>query len=145
MTLHPTLSQTNIWRSIKKFFLDGMDSSTKIYFDRILSAPESDTPDQWICVMLHEIDPKVVSEAFMPVYMFSRNDPEGDNLYLLRDDVMEIFFDGYISLYDTTKDPWEKVGGIKVNLRPQSKIVYSPDQVKMVYMLSLLKWGAQWS
>ena len=145
MALHSTLSQTNLWRSVKKFFLDGMDSSVKIYFDRIVSAPESDTPDQWLSVMLHEIDPKVVSEAFMPVYMFSKNDPEGDNLYLLRDIVMELFYDGYMLLYDTTKDPWESVGGIKINLRPQSKIVYSPAQTKMIYLLPLLKWGAKWS
>ncbi len=145
MGLHPTLSQTNIWRSVKKFFLDGLDSSIEVYFDRILTAPRSDTPDQWVSVLLYEIEPKVVSEAFMPIYMFSKNDPEGDKLYLLRDSILELLYPGYIDLYDTTVDPWEKFGGITIILKPQGKVTYNPDKTKMISFLPMLKWGAKWS
>lgn len=139
----PTILQTNIWRSIKKFFIDGIGESTDIHFDRILTSPFGGSK-QWICILLEQIQPRVVSSAFMPIYMFSKDDPEGDDLIALRDTVITLLYDGRIDLYDTYKNPWEKAGGIVLNLGTQSKLVYNPDQTKMISISPMLKWGAKW-
>ena len=94
--------------------------------------------------MLEQIQPRVVSSAFMPIYMFSKDDPEGDDLIALRDTVITLLYDGRIDLYDTYKNPWEKAGGIVLNLGTQSKLVYNPDQTKMISISPMLKWGAKW-
>lgn len=136
-----TLRQTDLWRSVKKFFWDGLSGSVDLHFDRILTSPNNN-PDIWVCVLLEQISPKTVSSAYVPIYMFSRHDDEGDNLYALRDMVFELLYPEHITLFDTSKDPWEEAGGIIVKIESQSKMIYNPDRTKMIYFSSKLLWGA---
>lgn len=138
-----TLKEANLWKSIKKFFWDGLSSSENIFFDRILTAPDN-TPNTWVCILLEQLYPRTVSSAFMPIYIFSKHDEEGDKIRVLRDSILELLYPGYIAFYDTEKDPWEIVGGIHITVEPQSRIIYNPDKTKMIYLSSRLRWGAKW-
>lgn len=141
--MDPTLKETNIWKSVKKFFWDGLSDSENIFFDRILTAPQN-TPDRWICVLIEQLYPRTVSTALMQIYMFSKNDDEGDNIRMLRDTIIDLLYPEYIALYDTEKSPWEIIGGILITIEPQSKIIYNPDKTKMIHMSHRLRWGAKW-
>lgn len=140
-----TLKETNIWKSIKKFWLDGIDTTvTPVYFDRIVTTAQKEE-NQWICVDTEDVLPAHVSSALMNVYMFSKEDKEGDQLIALRDTILELLYDGRISLYDTSVSPWNKVGGMMLYIINQSGIGRTDNKVKMRYMEILLKWGAVWS
>jgi hypothetical protein len=138
-----TLKEINIWRSVKKFFSDGI-SEVPVYFDRIITAPSADAPERWVNVIVEDLAPNQVSSAIMNVYMFSKNDHEGDKLAQLRDTVLELLFPGSIDLYDTTGDSWVKVGGMVIRVDGQSKAMQAPDGSKMSYITTTLKWGAVW-
>ena len=145
--LDATLKETNIWRSIKKFFIENTGSgspSYPVYFDRVIVAGNF-TDEQWINVTVENVIPNYVSHAVMTIYLCSRFDREGDELACMRDFVLQYLYSGYIDLYDTTTDPWKKIGAMKLFIKEQSDTLYNPDRSKMIYFLCLLKWGAVWS
>jgi hypothetical protein len=139
-----TNKETNLKRSIKKFFVEGL-TTVPVYFDReITTGLLSNTPNQWVNVMIQAIKPMSVSIASMPVYLFSKLDPEGDALSALRDTVVELLEPGRIDLYDTSVSPWVKIGGLFLIIDGQSRLTYNPDQSKMTWIMTTLRWGAKW-
>ncbi len=139
-----TLKETNLRRSLKKFFIDGLPD-VHIRFDRIITAAMLDeSPKQWIHVGLRRLRINQVSEAEIPVVLFSQLDEEGIELSLLRDRVLELLYPGLIDLYDTFQNPWVKVGGFFVTIMPQLGTTYNPDQSKSITLPLILKWGAVW-
>lgn len=144
--MDPTLKETNVWRSIKKFFVDGLDTTGIIpYFDRVLHRPTKDAPEKWVNILVENIIPHHVSDASMTIFCFSKEDREGDELSEVRDEIINLLYAGFIDFYDTSKDPWEKIGGMKVTVTGQSNTIYNPDQSKMLYIQTTIKWGAVWS
>ncbi len=140
-----TLKETNIKRSIKKFFVDGL-TEIPVYFDReITSAQIEKGPKKWVTIYLEGLTPRHVSEAQLFVYLFVKGDPEGDELTELRDTVFELLESGTISLYDTYKEPWEKVGGLFVVPLTPSRVAYHSDQSKMIVLNHVIRWGTVWS
>lgn len=138
-----TLKETNIWRSVKKFWLDELPE-IKIFFDNIVVTPTFPDVDNWIVIKVEGLTPEQVSYAFMTIFMFSRKDAEGDDLVALRDEVINALFPGFINLYDTSESPWTKIGGILVQDITQSRTVPSPGSSRMRYIESTLRWGAVW-
>ena len=144
--MDPTLREVNIWKSVKKFFVDGLEGSGIIpYFDRIISRPSKEAPDKWVNVLVENPNPAHVSSATMTVFCFSREDHEGDDLAQVRDKVLELLYPKFVDLYDASTDPWTKVGGMMVTVSQQSNTVYNPDNSKMLYIQTTLRWGAVWS
>ncbi len=139
MALDPTLKESNIWSSVKKFFIDNI-TSAPVYFDRIITSSESS--NQWINVLLEELSPAHVSVASMPVYIFSKEDKEGDKLAKLRDNILELLTQDAIDLYD---DEWNKVGGLFIVIEGQSRRFYTENNSKMQYINTTLKWASIWN
>src|SRR6056297_2247734 len=108
-----TLKELNLWKSIKKFWIDGL-SPTAVYFDRIFESDRTD--DQWVSVIVDGLRPAHVHIASMRIYLVSKYDAEGDDLVNLRDTVFAMLEPGRIDLYDVSLDPWEKIGGILVSV-----------------------------
>lgn len=141
-----TLRETNLWRSIKKLFVDGLESTEIVpYFDRIVSNPTKDAPNKWINVMIENPNPAHVSEATMTVFCFSKEDHEGDELAQIRDEIIRLFYPKFIDLYDTSTDPWTKIGGMLVVVNDQSGTIFTQNNSKMLYIQTTLRWGAVWS
>lgn len=140
-----TLKETNIVRSIKKFWIDNF-TYAPVYFERRLaSAMKKDEIDQWVNVLLYGITPAHVSEIDMNIYMFTKYDSEGDEIVQLRDEVVKLLYPAKIDIFDTEKDLWEKIGGFHIRIDNQSQVIYNPDQSKMVAIMTTLRWGAVWS
>lgn len=140
-----SLKETNIRRSIKKFFLDGI-TDNKIYFDQIIVPGTEDTGKQWLIVSVENLRPAVVSNAMLTVYMFTVEDSEGDDLAALRDKVLELLYPGYIPLYDTQGSPsWELIGAMNLFRTVQSSTSRTPDGANMVYLQHVIKWASVWS
>lgn len=141
-----SLKETNVWRSIKKFFVDGLnETDITPYFDRILQRPSDNAPNKWVNILVENIEPHHVSDASMTIFCISKEDHEGDELSAIRDTIIELLYPGHIDFYDTSVDPWVKVGGMVVINDGQSNTIYNPDQSKMLYIQNILKWGAVWS
>ena len=140
-----SLKETNVWRSIKKFFVDGLGGTDITpYFDRIVSTTDKDIT-KWVNILVENIDPHHVSDANMTIFCISKEDREGDELSEIRDTIIDLLYPGHIDFYDTSVDPWSKVGGMVVINNGQSNTVYNPDQSKMLYIQTTIKWGAVWS
>ena len=140
-----TLKEVNIRKSIKKFFVDGLPN-IKVFFDRELNTAWFPSgPAQWVTVYLQGLRPGHVSNAYMPVYIFTKQDREGELISELRDTVFELLEPGSIPLYNTSVSPWIKIGGLMLTNMSQSGIIYHEDQSKVVVMHNTLKWGAVWS
>ena len=140
-----TLSETNIWRSIKKFWYDQLDGVVSIFFDRVITKSQKADLSQWVTIFIEGVIPGHVSDASMTIYMFSTQDSEGDNLAELRDTIFDLLTPGYIDFYDTSTVPWVKAGAFLVYIRNESRIFYNPDRTKMKYLTCDLKWPSIWS
>lgn len=137
-----TLKETNLWKSIKKFWIDNL-SPTPVYFDRIFENGRTD--NQWVSIIVDGLRPAHVHRASMRVYLVSKNDAEGDDLASLRDTVVDLLEPGRIDLYDVSLDPWEKIGGIMVAIDSQTSPSKVPGNRKIKSIQTTLRWGAVWS
>ena len=140
-----TLKEVNLKQSIKKFFVDGLPSQN-LNFDAILSPDlvSSDTV-QWMSILLEGGNLGTVSEVQMSLFLFTRNDKEGDDLSAFGDDVIGLIYDhGNFDLYNTSVTPWVKIGGVNIHIQNQSNMDSTPDGTKMKYIQTLLKWTAKW-
>lgn len=138
-----TLKETNIWGSIKKFWIDGLPSK-KIYFGRIVTEPGSENEKQWLSIQTSDLVPAQVSSAFMTIYMFSKEDAEFDDLVALRDDVLALLAEGQIDLYNVSGEAWEKIGGMLVDINSQGNPIPIAGKAHMSHLETILKWGAVW-
>jgi hypothetical protein len=141
--LDVTLRETDIWRSIKKFWIDGIPN-TKVYFNEFVVTPKTEL-DKWICVDIEGLRPAHVSNLTMTVFMFTKSDIEGDDLAALRDQIMELLFPGRITLYNTTTTPWTAAGGIIVDIVFQSVVSKTVSKADMKYIETILRWASVWS
>lgn len=137
-----SLKEINLWKSIKRFWKEGLDGTSKVYFDKFFDTKRR--ADRWVGVELSGVRPDQVSQAFMKIYIYSRKDHEGDELVTLRDSVMELIEPSFFTLYDTSLDPWESIGGVQIIEVNQSPIQNMPDGVKMKLIQTLIKWSAVW-
>jgi len=149
MALDGTLKEVNLRRSVRKFWIDGLTEEEgmefPVYFGSITVEPEFPDEEKWIAIQLEDIDPRQVSTAFMTVFMFTRKDEYGDKLAEVRDRVIEVLYPGYIDLYETESDPWQKIGGIKTFVVSQSSpMPVGASETRIVYIEVILKWGAVW-
>ena len=141
MALHPTLSEANLRRSVKKFFLDGLPGK-HVIFDRSFSPPEDQNILEWVHIRTGNMLPRIVSEAVVTIYMFTRQDLEGDRLAELRDEVMELIYPCHLTLYD---ESWNNVGGIIFEVDNASDHKYTENSEKVEFITLILQWGGKWS
>lgn len=145
MSLEPENKLTNVRYSLKKFFLENIETKheIKFYLDRSLT-PKSPTIaiDRWILVNLGGLIPGVVSELHITIHILSRRDIEGDDLAEMYDKLIEEFHSGFIAFYDA--ETKVQIGGFKVFLDPLEGFSYTWDDTKIQNMFITIKWGAIW-
>ena len=127
MALDPTARESNFRDSIKKYFVDNLNTTEGIdlLFDTWLSTPDigiSKSVTRWVTVNFEEIERDTLSEARLTVIPSTRNDSEGFKLAQLTDTVM-----GYLSDENSTTGmrtipfyrsrnigAWTAIGGIVI-------------------------------
>ena len=142
--LDTSLSQTAIWKSIKKFYVDNF-IATPVHFERVLSSKTKPSQDKWVVVSLDDFAPGHISESILYNYIFSKRDFERDELFEIKDAIMELVFPGSFPLYDVSSIPWEPAGAVSIYFHRLGKVQYTPDQCKMLSLTFRLKWASVWS
>lgn len=137
MALDQTLSEANFRRSVKKFFVDNLYTVDGVYldFNRIYQTPKNnagDDLDEWVRFHFNGVSTQhTISTGRVAAYLFTRRDPEGSNLALLRDKLQNYLVDltmpdglRRVPLYN---DSWVIIGGMIVTTGNESTEEFAQD------------------
>jgi len=151
MTLDPTARRANFKDSLKKFFVEELETGkgVELMFDKSLSTPDLINKDvnRWVNVDLGDIDRSYMSQIHIDIYCCTRKDPEGFRLAQLTDTVMELLTDATttdgmkrISFYRShPTDAWTLLGAFVVSEIIESREMESVDETKYIIMSCLLR------
>jgi len=154
MALSPTTKESDFKNSIKKYFLDNLETteSLKVFFEELEEVPldVSGNPyNKWVIIVFGRRDLGAVSAQQISIDMYTREDREGDDLAALSDTIMNYIIDenstnGLVSIpfYDTS-GTWAQVGGIIPYLQPSLGSMESEDGVQFKAINLLCKWGGK--
>jgi hypothetical protein len=99
MSLDASARESNLRDSIKKFFVDNIQTTegVAVTFDKALNAPliTGKEVDKWVSITFGPITLDTMSDVIFEIYCCTRRDNEGYKLSQLRDKVM-----GYLIDYD---------------------------------------------
>lgn len=154
MALSPTTKESDFKNSIKKYFLDNLETteSLRLFFEELSEVPLNGSgvkESAWVIISFGRRDLGCVSEQQISIDMYTLNDKEGDDLAVLYDKVMNYIVDEdstnglhTIPFYDTS-GVWTQVGGIMPYLQPSLGRMESEDGVQFKAINLLCKWGGK--
>jgi hypothetical protein len=143
MSLHATAREANITDSIKKYFIDNLETieGLAVTFDKALSNPklQGRAVDRWVSIAMGPITIDTIATVHFDIYCCTREDNEGFKLAQLRDKV-----EGYLTndgspgdgkvnipLYQSHAiDPWTFLGGMLIVDVISSGKLDAPDETK---------------
>ena len=103
MVLDPTAREANIRDSLKRYFVEKLQTAEgiPITFDRGLTAPtiQGTAAEYWVSIMIGPLQRDTLSSLFIDLFCCSRQDNEGFALARLCDTVM-----GYLNADDTANE-----------------------------------------
>lgn len=156
MALDPTACESNVMASIKKFLIDNLSTGEGygLSFDKGLAVPKIQgeaAVTNWIAVQFGSMDTETLSSQGINIFVCTRKDKEGYELAQMRDVVMGYLTDSSqpdgtrrIPLYNSNAGrPWAKVGGMVIQLDPQSGQMTAEDKTKFKIIPIRLRWGAK--
>jgi len=157
MALNPTVREVDFIKSIKKYFLDNLEttSSIKVFFEELLETPQVASTGvkytEWVIITFGTRNLGPVSEQRLVLNLYTRNDKEGDNLAALEDLVMNYLLDEgstnglkTIPYYDTSVPAaWTIVGGILPFLQMSLGKMENEDAIQFKSINLLCKWGGK--
>ena len=154
MSLDPTTKEVDFKNSIKKYFIDNLETteSLKIFFEGLNETPldsSGNKYDKWVIIVFGSRDLGTVSEQQVSLDIYTRNDKEGDELAALSDTVMGYLIDDTvpdgmirIPFYNTT-GVWSLVGGIMPFLQASLGRMEGEDKTLFKSINLLCKWGGK--
>ena len=138
MTLDATGRESNIWDSIKKYFVDNLSYS--LSFDKALSTPNlrGTAVDRWVAFTLNDMIIGDMSSIMLDIYCCSRQDNEWHKLSQVRDTVFELLIDTdktdtmrRIPFYQShATNPWTLIGALLVDEIMESARMEAEDETK---------------
>jgi len=142
MSLDPTARRSNIKDSVKKHFVDNVETieGIPVLFDRSLISPDLQdrSVHRWVTVVMGEMEISDLSDILIEVYCCTRQDPEGFKLAQVVDKVMT-----HLSVDPTTSptslkripfyrsyfdQPWEEIGSLIVQQVMESAELNASDE-----------------
>lgn len=153
MALDGTLKESNVRDSIKKFFVDNIETieGVPITFDTGLSTPAMQELSvlEWVAIQFGSFDLDNLASVFLEIYCCTKQDPEYSRLALLRDKVMGYLVDTSqtdclkrIDLYQShPSSAWTRLTSMIVLLDPEGPQLTAPDGTKFKVINARLKWG----
>ena len=156
MALDATVRESNVWDSIRKFFVDNLAKggpAIPIMFDSGISEPKvsgnKDLVEKWLNIESGEILTGSVSSYKFDVVCCTRKDNAGFKLTQLRDTLMQYLKpngeQGIIPLYQTRVKPapWTDTGiGMLICIDSESKKINATNEIKFKVLTITLLWGA---
>jgi len=138
MTLDATGRESNIWDSIKKYFIDNLSYS--LSFDRALSAPDlqGTVVTRWVSFTLNDMIIGDMSSIMLDIYCCSRQDNEWHKLSQIRDTVFDLLIDTTmtdtmrrIPLYQShATNAWTLIGSLMIDEITESARMEAEDETK---------------
>lgn len=151
MPLHSTAKERNIKSSIKKFFVDHFGS--EVSFDRTVAHPDirDSNLKRWVMINFKGFQRSNLAEYIVELQCATRQDPEGDNLSKLTDEVAGLLYDmnatdglARIPLYDSYTTPWTLLSSMIVQEIIDTAIFKLPSDETKVKILTLrIRWGME--
>jgi len=147
-----TIKYENLKKSVTKHFVDNIEtiSGIAITFDDWLDENKAEftTAKQWVSINLSNVHLERLSTADLTIILRTQEDPEGFKISRLHDTIMnsivsDVSDNFYITLFDTSTDPWRVIGGIYVKRMPSGQQEPAPDKSKLMVLNYQLKWGAK--
>lgn len=151
MSLDPSARESNLRDSLKKYFIDNLEtaSSIPVTFDKALSAPEiqGKVVDKWVSITLGPVSLDTMSDIIFEIYLCTRRDNEGYRLSQLRDTVMGYLVDSNkadgkarIDFYQSSySGSWTLLGKLLVwDILPSGDMIAS-DETKFKVLTVILK------
>lgn len=145
--------EANVKSSLKKYFVDAL--GTAVTFDTSLASPDlrvqgASAVKQWYNIDFGEFGRQSLNEYLFDVYCLSRQDPEGVELAIMTDSMMDLLVDSSktdgmkrIPLYDVSQDPWELLASMVVQDVWDARILDAIEDETKIKILSVrLRWGA---
>jgi hypothetical protein len=152
MAIDPSLSETCLKNSIKKFFVDNIFTAESIDIDfdvqYVLPKLADIKVDKWISVKFGSINGGTLSKSHVILHLFTRKDTEGIDLSAMRDIIVGKLFDETatdgvvrIPFYDLL---WNQVGGIMTRISSEAEEpMVLEDDTKYKWIRVELSWGAK--
>jgi hypothetical protein len=157
MSLDPTAREANIRDSVKKYFVENLSRTEglPLTFDRSLATPviqgDAESVDKWVSVNFGYLDADAFASMMLTIYCCTRKDAEGFKLAQLRDKVMGYLTDRTqtdgmrrITFYRSYESQaWDVIGGLLVQLDPESDQFEAEDGTKYKMLNVRLRWAAK--
>lgn len=152
MALSPVTKEVDFTNSIKKYFLDNLETteSLKLFFELLFEVPVDSSGKKlkkWVVVSFGYRDLGNVSEQQISLDLYTTEDNEADELVSLTDVVMNYIVDEdavnglkTIPYYNSS---WVVVGGIIPFIQPSFARMESEDGVQFKSINLLCKWGGK--
>ena len=153
MALDATARRANIKDSVKKFFIDNVQtiSGVAVTFDKALNTPNIQglAVKKWVSVIIGDMHIDTVSDILIDVYCCTREDNEGFALAQLTDTVV-----GYLSVDPSAAsdgktgipfyqshptNPWTLLGKLVVSDIQESAELEASDETKFKVLTIQLK------
>jgi len=97
MALDTTLQETLLKKSVRKYFTDSLEivSGVSIFFDTLYAVPKVNGVelDSWIIFQFGRMEIGTLSNMYLHANCFSRKDPSGNALCVLRDTLLNELLD----------------------------------------------------
>ena len=139
MTLDATARESNIWDSIKKYFVDNM-TTHPVTFDKSLVAPNirGRLVDRWYSVVMGAVEIGKMSDIILDIFICTRQDNEWFKSAQMKDTMFELLTDPTktdstrrIPFYQSSAtEAWVLLGGILVADIQESPRMEGPDETK---------------
>ncbi len=155
MALSPESRQSDFFNSIKKYFLDKVETglSISVFFDWIADIPKNSSGidlTKWLIVEVGAGEPGPVSVCAINLHLFTISDFENYEMNLFADKVLGILINEdstnglyTIDYFNTSAVPWVKVGGIIPFIKKIFEPVEAKNNAKIKTINLLCKWGGK--
>lgn len=155
--LHPLSRESNYKDSVKKFFVDGLQTAEQIpvTFDKMVNFPDvfqegfrnkDERIDRWVSIISGDIVERTpLITAYPVIYVCTRRDFEGFRLAQLRDTVRGLLEESRaIPFYRSYAPPveWELLTYMDVEHLGESAQLTTKDDTKFKRISVRLKWAA---
>lgn len=149
--LDPTLQETLFKRSVRKYFVDELETIRGQYltFDTAYSIPVVNGTElnSWYGFHFGDINLDILSTCMLEIYCFSRKDTDGENLSTLRDTLMDVLFDDQatdgLKKIPYLNQAMQMITGIVPLVSHQSEEDKGADGTKFKLVTVKLRWGTK--
>lgn len=152
MALDPTAREANFRDSIKKYFVDNLETidGIPLTFDKALSSPniQGKTVHKWVTILFGSAHIDTMSEIYFRIFCCTRQDNEGFKLAQLKDTVMGYLTndgsvgDGQVRIpfyRSYANQAWSLLGSLLVIDVMDSDQLEAPDETKYKILTVRLK------